>query len=67
LLAQFIFIFFIAQTLFFRDVFFWGGRGACISGLPSYLLDYILTHLGYLSMYLPTYLGVDTYPHLPTI
>jgi hypothetical protein len=47
-----------------------GWVGACISGLPSYLLTYILTnlhtHLGYLSTYLPTYLGVDPYPHLPT-
>ncbi len=58
---------FFAQTLFFWGVFFSGGWGACISGLPSYLLAYILTYLGYLSTYLPTYLGVGPYPHSPTI
>jgi hypothetical protein len=45
---------FLAQTLLFWVIFFWGGWGACISGLPSYLLAYILTYLGYLSTYLPT-------------
>ncbi len=51
---------FFAQTLFFRAVFFWGERWACISGLPSYLLAYILpnlhTHLLRLPIHLPTYL-----------
>jgi hypothetical protein len=45
---------FFALTLFFGAVFFWGGWGACISGLPSYLLAYILTYLGFLSTHLPT-------------
>ncbi len=36
---------FLAQTLFFWAVFFWSAWGACISGLPSYLLAYILTNL----------------------
>ncbi len=67
LIAQMFFYVFFAQTLFFWAVLFWGGWGACISGLPSYLLAYILTYLGYLSTYLPTYLGVDPYSHLPTI
>ncbi len=60
LIAQFIFKVFSAQTLFFEAVFFWGGWGACISGLPSYLLAYILTnlhpHLIRLPLHLPTYL-----------
>jgi hypothetical protein len=47
-----------AQTFFFGAVFFWGGWGACISGLPSYLLAYILinlhTHLLQLLIHLPT-------------
>jgi hypothetical protein len=51
---------FFPQTLFFRAVFFWGGWGACISGLPSYLLAYILTnlhpHLLRPPIHLPTYL-----------
>ncbi len=67
----------IDGTIFFKSFFspnfvflgclILGGWGACISGLPSYLLAYILTYLGYLSTYLPTYLGVDPYSHLPTI
>jgi hypothetical protein len=66
LVAQLFFKAFFAQTLLFFGVFFWGGWGACISGLPSYLLAYILTYLGYLFTYLPMYLGVDPYPYLPT-
>ncbi len=45
---------------FLWAVFFWGGWGACISGLPSYLLAYILTnlhpHLLSLPIHLSTYL-----------
>jgi hypothetical protein len=58
---------FLAQTLFCWGVFFLGGWGPCISGLPSYLLAYILTYLGYLFTYIPIHLGVGPYPHLPTI
>jgi len=71
LIAQLFLKVFFAQTLLFGLFSFGVGGGACISGLPSYLLAYILTYiptyLGYLSTYLPTYLGVDHYPHLPTI
>ncbi len=46
------------QTLLFWTVFFWGGWGACIGGLPSYFLAYILinlhTHLLRLPIHLPT-------------
>ncbi len=60
LIAHFFLKAFFAQTLFFWAVFFWGGWGACISGLPSYLLAYILTnlhtHLLQLPIHLPTYL-----------
>jgi hypothetical protein len=61
LIAQFSLEVFFAQTLFPWAVFFWGGWGACISGLPSYLLAYILTnlhiHLLRLPIHLPTYLS----------
>ncbi len=60
LIAQLFFKAFFAQTLFFWAILFWGGWGACISGLPSYLLAYILTnlhtHLLRLPIHLPTYL-----------
>ncbi len=69
LIAQVFLKFFLPKLCFF-GLLTLGWVGACISGLPSYLLTYILTnlhtHLGYLSTYLPTYLGVDPYPHLPT-
>jgi hypothetical protein len=59
LIAQLFFKAFFAQTLFFWAILFWGGWGACISGLPSYLLAYILTnlhtHLLRLPIHLPTY------------
>jgi hypothetical protein len=69
--TQLVFKVFFAQTLFFWAIFFWGQWQACSSGLPSYLLAYILTnlhaHLLRLPIHLPTYLGVGPYPHLPTI
>ncbi len=72
LVAQFVFKVFLAQTLFFWAIFFWGGRGACITGLPSYSLAYRLTnlqtHILRLPIHLlPTYLGVGPYFHLPKI
>ncbi len=69
LIAQFYFILIFLPKLCFLG--FWGGWGPCISGLPSYLIAYILTnlhiHLLRLPIHLLTYLGVDLYPHLPTI
>ncbi len=69
LIAQFFQSFFV-QTLFLWAVFFWGGRGACISGLPSYLLAYILTNLRTqllrLPIHLPTYLPRCRPPSSPT-
>jgi len=60
LIAQFFLKVIFAKTLSFWAVFFWGGWGAWISGLPSYLLGYILTNLHThplrLPMHLPTYL-----------
>ncbi len=61
LIAQIVFKVFFWQTLFFWAVFFWGWvGGACICGLPSYLLAYILTnlhpHLLRLPIRLSTYL-----------
>jgi hypothetical protein len=60
LIAQFFFKVIFAKTLSFWAVFFWGGWGAWISGLPSYFLGYILTnlhtHLLRLPMHLATYL-----------
>ncbi len=57
--TQFVFKVFFAQ-LFFWAIFFWGQWVACSSGLPSYLLAYILTnlhaHLLRLPIHLPTYL-----------
>ncbi len=41
---------------FFWAVFLKGGWGACISGLPSYLLAYILTNLHTHLLRLPIYL-----------
>ncbi len=70
LAAQFFKKFFLPKLCFF-GLFSFGVGGACTSGLPSYLLAYILTnlytHLLRLPIHLPTYLGVDSYPHLPTI
>jgi hypothetical protein len=54
LIAHFFLKAFFAQTLFFWAVFFWGRWGACISGLPSYLLAYILTNLHTHLLQLPT-------------
>ncbi len=60
LIAQFFLKVIFAKSLSFWAVFFWGGGGAWISGLPSYLLGYILTNLHThplrLPMHLPTYL-----------
>jgi hypothetical protein len=51
---------FLPKLCFFGVFSFGVGGGACISGLPSYLLAYILTnlhpHLLRLPIHLPTYL-----------
>ncbi len=54
LVAQFVFKVFFCPNFVFLGHFLLGWVGTCISGLPSYLLAYILTYLGYLSTYLPT-------------
>ncbi len=66
--TQFVFKVFFAQTLFFWAIFFWGQWGACSSGLPSYLLAYILTnlhaHLLRLPIHLPTIQDINSCPSL---
>jgi hypothetical protein len=54
--------------------FFWlfslgvGGGLALVAYPPtSYILTNLHTHLLRLPIHLPTYLGADPYPHLPTI
>jgi hypothetical protein len=71
MVAQSVFKVFFCPNFVFSGRFLLGWVGACISGLPSYLLAYILTnlhtHLLRLPIHLPSYLDLGPYPHLTTI